>query len=255
MNRIDLNSDMGESFGRYKLGNDEEVMKHISSANVACGFHAGDPHVLKYTIKLAKEMGTAVGAHPGLPDLIGFGRRAMDITPEELYDYCVYQIGAIQAFCKAAGISLQHVKCHGIIETMSAQKPELAQAVATSVKDVNRDLIYMTIAGSALFQTCKESGLKVAGEVYADRAYNDDGSLVSRKLPDSVLYDPEIIARRIVHFLETGCMTTYQRNQINVDAQSICMHGDTPGADKLITIVREKLEENGVEVVAVGSLV
>ncbi|MBW2305313.1 MAG: LamB/YcsF family protein [Deltaproteobacteria bacterium] len=255
MNKVDLNSDMGESFGRYKLGNDEEIMRHISSANIACGFHAGDPHILKYTIKLAKESGTAVGAHPGLPDLLGFGRRAMDTTPEELYDYFVYQIGAVQAFCTVMGVPMQHVKGHGIVEMMSTERPELAEAIASAVKDVNPDLLYMTIAGTTLYETCKKTGLRVAGEAYGDRAYNDDGTLVSRKLPGSVIADPEVVAARIIQLLDTGTVTTYKGGTIKIAAQSICMHGDTPGAANLIRIVREKLDERGISVVPVGTLV
>lgn len=255
MKKIDLNSDMGESFGKYKLGNDEEIMKCISSANIACGFHAGDPHVLKYTIRLAKDSGTAVGAHPGLPDLIGFGRRAMDVTPDELYDDCVYQIGAAQAFCRALKVPLQHVKCHGILETMTTQRPELSEAVASAVKDVDPDLLYMTIAGTRLYRTCKDAGLRVAGEVYGDRAYNADGTLVSRKLPRSVITDADAVVQRITHFLDTGTMPTYEGGSVKVEAQSICMHGDTPGAAGLIKAVREKLDEIGIQVVPVGTLV
>jgi 5-oxoprolinase (ATP-hydrolysing) subunit A len=255
MQAIDMNSDMGESFGKYKLGNDEEVMKHITSANIACGFHAGDPHVLKHTILLAKEAGTAVGAHPGLPDLVGFGRRAMDVTPDELYDYCVYQIGAAQAFCKALGVSFQHVKCHGILEVMTTQKPELAEAVAAAVKDVDPNLLYMTIAGTRLYQTCKAAGLRVAGEAYGDRAYNEDGTLVSRKLPGSVIQDAETVVRRITQFIETGSMPTYTGGAVKIDAQSICMHGDTPGAAHMIKTLRERLDAMGVRVVPVGNLV
>jgi UPF0271 protein len=254
MDKIDLNVDMGESFGRYKLGNDEEVMKYISSANIACGFHAGDPHVLKYTIRLAKESETAVGAHPGLPDLLGFGRRSMEVTPEELYDYCLYQIGATQAFCSAQGVLLQHIKCHGILEVMTAKKPELAEAVATAVKDVDSNLICMTIAGARLLQTCKEAGLRVAAEVYGDRAYNDDGSLVSRKLPGSVLTDAGTIVERINRFVETGSIPTYKGGAVKVNAQSICMHGDTPGAVKLIRALRENLDAKGISIVPVGPL-
>ncbi|RJQ59980.1 MAG: LamB/YcsF family protein [Desulfobacteraceae bacterium] len=255
MKKIDLNSDMGESFGKYKLGNDGEIMKHISSANIACGFHAGDPHVLKYTIKLARDSGTAVGAHPGLPDLIGFGRRAMDVTPDELYDYCVYQIGAAQAFCRTLGVSLQHVKCHGILESMTTQRPELAEAVASAVKNVDSNLLYMTIAGTRLYQACKAAGLRVAGEVYGDRAYNPDGTLVSRKLPRSVITDAEVVVRRITRFLDAGDMPTYDGGSVKIDAQSICMHGDTPGAAELIKAVREKLDETGISVVPIGTLV
>ena len=255
MNKIDLNSDMGESFGKYKLGNDEEIMKNVSSANIACGFHAGDPHVLKYTIKLAKETGTAVGAHPGLPDLIGFGRRSMDVSPDELYDYCVYQIGAVQAFCKSVGVDMQHVKCHGILEMMTTQRPELAEAIAAAIKDIDPNLLYMTIAGTRLYQTCKAAGLRVAGEAYGDRAYNEDGTLVSRKLPNSVLTDPATVVERITQFIETGTMPTYEGGAVKIDAQSICMHGDTPGAAELVKALREKLDSQGIGVVPVGELV
>jgi len=255
MNKIDLNSDMGESFGKYKLGNDEEIMKNVSSANIACGFHAGDPHVLKYTIKLAKETGTAVGAHPGLPDLIGFGRRSMDVSPDELYDYCVYQIGAVQAFCKSVGVDMQHVKCHGILEMMTTQRPELAEAIAAAIKDIDPNLLYMTIAGTRLYQTCKAAGLRVAGEAYGDRAYNEDGTLVSRKLPNSVLTDSDTVVKRITQFIETGTMPTYEGGAVKIDAQSICMHGDTPGAAELIKALREKLDNQGIGVVPVGELV
>jgi 5-oxoprolinase (ATP-hydrolysing) subunit A len=255
MNKIDLNSDMGESFGKYKLGNDEEIMKNVSSANIACGFHAGDPHVLRYTITLAKETGTAVGAHPGLPDLIGFGRRSMDVSPDELYDYCVYQIGAVQAFCKSAGIEMQHVKCHGILEMMTTQRPELAEAIAAAIKDIDPNLLYMTIAGTRLYQTCKAAGLRVAGEAYGDRAYNEDGTLVSRKLPNSVLTDPDTVVKRITQFIETGTMPTYEGGAVKIDAQSICMHGDTPGAAGLIKALRQKLDSQGIGVVPVGKLV
>ena len=255
MNKIDLNSDMGESFGKYKLGNDEEIMKNVSSANIACGFHAGDPHVLKYTIKLAKETGTAVGAHPGLPDLIGFGRRSMDVSPDELYDYCVYQIGAVQAFCKSVGVDMQHVKCHGILEMMTTQRPELAEAIAAAIKDIDPNLLYMTIAGTRLYQTCKAAGLRVAGEAYGDRAYNEDGTLVSRKLPNSVLTDADTVVERIAQFIETGTMPTYEGGAVKIDAQSICMHGDTPGAAELVKALREKLDNQGIGVVPVGELV
>jgi UPF0271 protein len=255
MNKIDLNSDMGESFGKYKLGNDEEIMKNVSSANIACGFHAGDPHVLKYTIKLAKETGTAVGAHPGLPDLIGFGRRSMDVSPDELYDYCVYQIGAVQAFCKSVGVDMQHVKCHGILEMMTTQRPELAEAIAAAIKDIDPNLLYMTIAGTRLYQTCKAAGLRVAGEAYGDRAYNEDGTLVSRKLPNSVLTDSDTVVERITQFMETGTMPTYEGGAVKIDAQSICMHGDTPGAAELVKALREKLDSQGIGIVPVGELV
>jgi UPF0271 protein len=255
MKQIDLNSDMGESFGKYKLGDDEEIMKYISSTNIACGFHAGDPHVLKYTMLMAKETGTAVGAHPGLPDLVGFGRRSMDVTPDELYDYCVYQIGAVLGFCKAMEVPLQHIKCHGILETMTTRRPELADAIAAAVKDVDSNLLYMTIAGTQLYKTCQGAGLRVVGEVYGDRAYNDDGTLVSRKLPGSLITDADAVVKRINQFLDTGNMPTYKGGAVQVEAQSICMHGDTPGAAGMIKALRDSIDQKGVQVVPVGTLV
>ena len=196
-----------------------------------------------------------MGAHPGLPDLIGFGRRSMDVTPDELYDYCVYQIGAAQAFCKAVGVPLQHVKCHGILEVMTTQRPELAEAVADAIKDVDAELLYMTIAGTRLYQTCKAAGLRVAGEAYGDRAYNADGTLVSRKLPNSVITEADAVIERILQFLDTGTMPTYEGGTVKIDAQSICMHGDTPGAAVMIKALRETLDKKGVRVVPVGELV
>ncbi len=253
MKFIDLNSDIGESFGQYKLGNDEEVVKYISSANIACGFHAGDPHVLRHTIEIAKTANTAVGAHPGLPDLIGFGRRTMDISPTELYDYFVYQIGAILAFCKVVGVSMQHVKCHGPIETMCDNCPELGDAIICAIKDVNPKLLFMTIANTKLHQQCLKSGLKVVAEAYADRAYNDDGTLVSRRLPGSIITDPEDISERIINLITTGNMVTYKGGQIDIDAQSICLHGDTPRAANLIKTIRKALEIEGIEIAPVGT--
>ena len=192
---------------------------------------------------------------PGLPDLIGFGRRSMDVSPDELYDYCVYQIGAVQAFCKSVGVDMQHVKCHGILEMMTTQRPELAEAIAAAIKDIDPNLLYMTIAGTRLYQTCKAAGLRVAGEAYGDRAYNEDGTLVSRKLPNSVLTDPATVVERITQFIETGTMPTYEGGTVKIDAQSICMHGDTPGAAELVKALREKLDNQGIGVVPVGELV
>jgi UPF0271 protein len=179
----------------------------------------------------------------------------MDLSPDELYDYCVYQIGATQGVCDAVGVPLQHVKCHGILETMTTRRPELAEAVAAAVKDVDPNLIYMTIAGTTLYQTCKAAGLRVAGEVYGDRAYNDDGTLVSRKLPGSLITDVDAVVERIAYYLDTGTMQTYEGGTVKVDAQSICMHGDTPGAAGMIKTLREMIDSKGVSVVPVGTLV
>jgi UPF0271 protein len=199
---LDLNSDMGESFGRYKLGLDEEVIKLISSANVGCGFHGGDPHVMRETVAMAKEHGVGVGAHPGLPDLIGFGRREMKVTSEEIKDYFIYQVGALKAFVEVAGMKLQHVKMHGALDAMARADDELTRAMCEATMEINPDLLWLAHSGKG--EIARNMDLKVVEEVYADRAYNADKSLVSRKLPGAVLKDPQEIAGRIRQLIERG---------------------------------------------------
>jgi len=245
---IDLNCDMGESFGSYKMGNDEEIIQWISSANVACGFHAGDPHVMQKTVSMAKEYGVAVGAHPGLPDLIGFGRRDMNISPQELKDYFIYQIGALKAFVEAEGMKLQHVKQHGALLKMGLEDEKLGLAMAEATKEVSPELIFVTHSGISLVDIAKSIGLRVAKEAYADRAYNTDKTLVSRKLPGSVIKDPEKIKMRIEQLINNGTVTTVDDKIIELEFDTIALHGDTPGASEIIKTIRKKLNDLRVSI-------
>jgi UPF0271 protein len=245
---IDLNCDMGESFGSYKMGNDDEVIRYISSANVACGFHAGDPHVMRKTVRMAKEHGVAVGAHPGLPDLIGFGRRDMSVSPQELKDYFVYQIGALKAFVEAAGLKLQHVKQHGALLKMALEDEKLGLAMAEATKAVSSELIFVTHSGVSLVEMARGIGLKVAREAYADRAYNADKTLISRKLPGSVIKDPEQIKKRIEELIKAGTVMTIDGKTIELEFDTIALHGDTPGASEIIRIIRKQLDDLSVSI-------
>jgi UPF0271 protein len=250
---IDLNCDMGESFGPYKLGLDEEVIKLISSANVGCGFHGGDPHVMRETVAMAKEYGVGVGAHPGLPDLLGFGRREMKVTPEEVKDYFIYQIGALKAFVEVAGMKLQHIKAHGALDAMARRDEELTKAMCEAAIGISPDLIWLAHSGKG--EIPGSMGLKVVQEVYADRAYNADKSLVSRTLPGAVIKDPQEIGARINQLLETGTITTIDGKALELDFDSICVHGDTPGAVGMIRTIREILTANDIALIPMAELI
>jgi UPF0271 protein len=247
---IDFNCDLGESFGSYKLGLDEQLMPYITSANVACGFHAGDPMWMQRTVGLAEKSGVAVGAHPGLPDLIGFGRREMKITPEEAKNYVKYQVGALQAFTRTK--RLQHVKPHGALYNMGAADKALARAVAEAVSEVDNNLILVGLAGSAWIEAGEEVGLKVAREVFADRKMNPDGSLVSRTQPGAVIEDAEqVIAASLRMVLEQKA-TAIDGSEIPIKADTICLHGDTPGAVELARKLRQSMEEAGIQVITMS---
>ena len=245
---VDLNCDMGESFGRYKLGLDEDVIKLISSANVGCGFHGNNPHVMRNTVALAKEHGVAVGAHPGLPDLLGFGRREMKVTPEEVKDYFVYQVGALKAFVEIAGMKLQHVKMHGALDTMARADEELTRAMCEATREISSDLVWLAHSGSRGVEIAGNMGLKVIQEVYADRAYNADKSLVSRTLPGAVLKNPQQVGARIKQLIELGAITTIDGKTLELEFDSICVHGDTPGALEMIRTIRGTLADHGVAI-------
>jgi len=247
-NIVDLNSDVGESYGTYKLGLDEEVLRHVSSVNIACGWHAGDPMVMEKTIVLAKENKLGIGAHPGYPDLIGFGRRNMDVTPKEARNYLIYQIGALAAFARAAETSLQHVKLHGAFYNMVSADVTLAREVAKAIYDVDKNLIVLALAGSELVKAAKELGLKVAEEVFADRAYNSDGSLVSRKLTGSVIHDKDLAIERVKRMVTEGKLTAIDGTDIHINADSICVHGDNPEAVSFVKLIRERLEADGIQI-------
>ena len=255
-NKIDLNSDVGESFGIYKLGLDDEVIPLISSANIGCGFHAGDPAVMKKTISLAKKHGVAAGAHPGFPDLLGFGRRYMDATLEEIKDYVTYQIGALQAFASSLGTGLQHVKPHGGLYNMAVQNVDVWDAVAEVLSGLNRDLILVALAGSnraELEAIGNRHSIRIAFEFFADRAYNPDGSLVSRREEGAVLHNREEVAKRVIRMVTEGLVTAQDGSDIGLEADTICVHGDNPEAVSLVRDIRESLLDSGIEVVPMGT--
>ncbi len=253
--KVDLNSDLGESFGRYKLGLDEEVMKYITSANIATGWHAGDPIVMRKTVRLAKENGVAVGAHPGYPDLMGFGRRYMKLSPEEARNYVLYQIGALYAFVKAEGLELQHVKPHGALYNALVKEEELARAVIEGIADFDRKLIFVTLSGSRAAEIAEEMGVKVAHEVFADRAYNPDGTLVSRSKPGAVIGDAEEIVERVVSMVKDGGVKAINGEWVELKVDTICVHGDNPKAVEIASMVRKALEAEGVKVVPMGEFI
>ena len=252
-NKIDINCDMGESFGIYKMGLDEEVIKHISSANIACGFHAGDPMWMHQTVKLAEDQGVAVGAHPSFPDLVGFGRRNMNVEPDEAKADLVYQIGALQAF--TSGKKLQHVKPHGAMYNQAINDKTLASAICKALLDTDPNLVLLALSGSSWITIAKQLGLRVASEIFADRALNTDGTLVSRSSPGSVLHDVDEVAERSLQMVQKGVTTAITGEEIEVDADSICIHGDTPGAVDMAIAIRQKFEAEGVEVVPLGQIV
>jgi UPF0271 protein len=251
--KIDLNCDMGESFGTYRLGLDEEVIKHISSANIACGFHAGDPMWMRRTVRLAQDHGVAIGAHPGYPDLAGFGRRDMAATPQEVKDDLVYQIGALQAFTESK--RLQHVKPHGAMYNRAVDDEQLARAICEAVLEIDPGMVLVALAGSRWVSLASEMGLRVAPEIFADRALNADGSLVSRTLPGAVLHDVDEVAERSVAMVVEGSARAITGEKIDVQAASLCIHGDTPGAVEMAAAVRKGLEAEGVSVVPLDELV
>jgi UPF0271 protein len=246
---IDLNCDLGESFGSYNLGNDEAVIPLISSANVACGFHAGDPHVMRRTVALCEQHGVRIGAHPGLPDLLGFGRRRMAVTPDEVRDYFTYQIGALRAFVEETSQKLQHVKMHGALFEMALADPPLNRAMCAAAGN----LIWLTPAGPSA-TVARECGLKVVEEFYADRAYHPNRSLVSRKLPGAVIHDTQPIRRRVVQALEAGTVTTIEGETVALEFSSICVHGDTPEALEIVRLIRQVCAERGIAIQPLSEL-
>lgn len=248
MTTIDLNSDLGESFGPWKMGNDEELMPSITSANIACGFHAGDPTVMRQTIALAKQHGVAIGAHPGFPDLPGFGRREMHLSPREVEDAVLYQLAAIAGVAAADSVRLQHVKAHGALYNMAARDATLARAIARAVAAFDRSLILFGLPNSPLLLEGEKAGLQVAAEIFADRTYEPDGSLTSRRIPGSVIHDPAQVVQRAVEMVTTERVTTTSGHAIDLRADTLCLHGDTPGAAELARAMRTALENAGVRV-------
>ena len=250
--RVDLNADVGESFGIYALGHDSALMPAITSANVACGFHAGDPGVMRATVELAREHGIAVGAHPGFPDLVGFGRREMHVSPREIEDLVAYQIGALAAIAAAQGIRLSHVKPHGALYNMAAREGALAEAIARAVAAVDHSLIVFALSGSELVTAAARAGLRSASEVFADRAYRADGSLVPRNTPGAMIHGTSLVVQRAVGMVQERAVVATDGRRLRLDVDTICVHGDTPGAAELARHLRTALTTAGIEVRAVG---
>ncbi len=245
---IDLNSDMGESFGAYTLGHDAALLQQISSANIACGFHAGDPQVMAQTVALAREHGVAIGAHPGFADLYGFGRRPLPLTPAEARNEMIYQVAALAGFCRAAAVPLQHVKIHGALYNLMARDEALARAGAEAVAAFDPDLLFVGLPDSAHETAAAWAGLHFAREGFADRAYNPDGTLAARNLPGAVLTDPAVVGQRAVSMVTTGRVAAIDGTEIALTLDTLCLHGDTPGAPQLAASVRAALRAAGVAI-------
>jgi len=250
--RLDLNCDMGEGFGPWSAGNDAALLDHVTSANIACGFHAGDPATMHKTVRLAIEKGVAVGAHPSLPDLQGFGRRAMSITPEEAYDLVVYQVGALAGFARALGGRLSHVKPHGALYNMAADDRPLAAAIAAAVRDSDPRLVLFGLAGSELVRAGEDAGLAVANEVFADRTYQADGSLTPRSRPDAIIRDPAASIEHVCRMVEQGRVRSTDGTEVEVRADTLCIHGDEPTALEFAQRIRRALVDRGIEIAPVS---
>lgn len=246
---VNLNADMGEGFGVYDIGNDTEILRIIKSASIACGFHAGDPCTMRQVVSQAQEQGVSIGAHPGFNDLWGFGRRKIDMDPQELEYLIAYQIGALQAIAAYAGEKVTHVKPHGALNNMAAVDEEYALAVGRAIKTVDRDLIYVALAGSRMEWAAEKMGLRLAREGFCDRQYDDDGNLTSRKIPGSVIKDPLIATEQVVRMVTEGAIVSRNGRRISRKVDTLCVHGDEPTAIALAAQVRKGLEAAGVEIV------
>lgn len=251
--RIDLNSDMGESFGSYKMGEDERIISFLTSANIACGYHAGEPMVMAQTVALAKRHGVAVGAHPGYPDLPGFGRRNLETFPGEIRNYVLYQVGALAAFAGAAGLKLQHVKPHGALYNFAAVNERAAGELIEAVKAYDPELILVALAGSLCAEMAVAAGLRVAREGFPDRAYLGSGQLAPRSLAGAVIQDPNAVKERVMKVVRTGRITSIDGKEISLQMDTLCIHGDTPGAGLLAQVVRDALEGSGIRIAAMGA--
>jgi 5-oxoprolinase (ATP-hydrolysing) subunit A len=249
MTTIDLNCDLGEGFGAWEMGNDPAMIELATSVNVACGFHAGDPDIMRHTVELAKARGVSVGAHPGYRDLHGFGRRPMPgLKSSEIENLIAYQIGALQAIATSAGYKVTHVKAHGAISNVACEDDMTARAIANGIKAVDPNLIFVVLANSKLVQAGEAANLPMVHEVFADRAYGDDGLLVSRKKPGAVLHDPKEIADRVVRMVQDGGVVSVTGKSIKMRTDTVCIHGDTPGAVEIGRSVRQALKDAGITV-------
>jgi 5-oxoprolinase (ATP-hydrolysing) subunit A len=248
MGYIDLNCDLGESYGLFKIGNDKEILKHISSANIACGYHAGDHNVMMETIQMAKKHQVNIGAHPGFPDLLGFGRREMKVSPREIYNLILYQVGALSAFAKAQEVKLIHVKPHGALYNMSAKSRLFADAIAQAVADYDSSLILFGLSGSELIKAGKEKGLKTAQEVFADRTYQPDGTLTSRNENNSMIHDLNFAAQQVIRMVKEGKVTATDGTEIAITADTVCIHGDEPAALDFILELKHALTNENIAI-------
>jgi UPF0271 protein len=246
--RVDLNADIGESFGIYQTGSDEMLMRSITSGSVACGFHAGDPSVMRRTVRHAARAGVAIGAHPGFPDLVGFGRREIKADPQEIFDLVLYQIGALSAVAKAEGVRLQHVKPHGALYHMSARNKETAEAIARAVASFDVALLLVGLPASELLSAGTRLGLRVVAEAFADRSYEPDGTLTPRHVTGAVLTEPGLAAERAVRMVRDGTVIARDDSTLSIQVDTICVHGDTPDAAGMAAAVRLGLEQAGITV-------
>lgn len=238
---------MGESFGAYTIGGDEKIIRFVTSANIACAFHAGDPMVMARAVALAKENNVAIGAHPGYPDLLGYGRRNLETFPGEIRNYVLYQLGAISAFSKSVGAGLQHVKPHGALYNYAAKDERAAAEIIEAVKAFDPELILFALPGSVCAEMARAAGLRVACEAFPDRAYTRDGRLAPRKLEGAVIHDPEQVRERVLKLVKTGTLVSIEGEEITLRADTLCVHGDTPGAWDLAKEIRQALETAGIE--------
>lgn len=250
MKRVDLNCDLGESFGRYTLGLDEQVIPLISSANIACGYHASDPLIMEKTVRLAKVSGVGIGAHTGFPDLMGFGRRNMNISAAEAKAYTKYQIGALLGFCKAEGVKLQHVKPHGAFYNMAAKDYVLAKAICEGIREIDPSIKLLGLSGSEMIHAAKDTGLAYGQEVFADRAYEEDGTLVNRRKPGAMITDEQEAIQRVIRMVKNGTVTSITGKEIQIQADSVCVHGDGEKALMFVKKIREALQAEGIRIAA-----
>lgn len=258
MKSIDINCDMGESFGAYTIGMDSEAIKYISSANIACGYHAGDPRVMNKTVKLAKENLVSIGAHPGYPDLIGFGRRNMDCTPDEVRDFVIYQISALKGFCSLHGVKMQHVKPHGSLYNMCVGNEALSQAVAEAIAAVDPALIWVVLGGAQASMAKKiaaENGIRIAFEAFPDRTYDPDGKLTSRKRPGAVIEDPKRSSEQALRMVMDSEIIAVDGSRLKMEIDTLCLHGDNPAAVEHARTIRRTLEAEGMSITPLGALV
>lgn len=254
MKIIDLNCDMGESFGNYQLGRDEAILDYVTSANIACGFHAGDPGIMRKTVKMALEKNVGIGAHPGFQDLVGFGRREMNVSPQEAYDLVVYQIGALHAFVKAEGGTLQHVKPHGALFNMASKSAVLSEAIAEAIYKLNPELILFGLAGGELIKAGQRIGLQVASEVFSDRTYQQDGSLTSRREENALIKDPNIAINQVIKMIKENKVTSLQGHDIDIEAHTVCIHGDGETALDFAKHISQALQAAGIKVAKVSGI-